>query len=388
MARDRFLQRHQEIIAALERTRFVKRAVKTIWAVAVAASVAWVVPSRLCAFARGADPMPLERGLAEIIDQPLTRGDFPTGSKLLDGEWLFATYMMAGMGFGQVALEHPELLARELPLIKKCIAKLISKPVRQFDTDAWSGHDALSQLDDDARAHASYLGYLNLLLSLDHRLDPQSQYAPLNDRITAALARRLKAEPLLPSYPGEYFPVDNAAVIGSIALHDRAVGSSENAAVVARFCRRLDEKWRDQATGLLHQTEPHGAPRGSGTALASYFLSFADRRLSSELLAATKKSLYGDVLGFGAIREYPRGRAGKGDADSGPIVAGFGVSATGFAVGAARAHNDQALFERLWPTVELFGAPVEKGGVRRYTSGGSVGNAILFAMLTAPRRQP
>jgi hypothetical protein len=354
-------------------------------AVALAVAVAWVVPSHLCAREAGSvdRELAMERALAQIIDGPV---EVATGSKLIDGEWRFATWMMAGMGFGQLALEHPELRARELALIERCVDKLLA--ARGFDTDAWHGHDALA-LDDDAHAHGSYLGYLNLLLSLERALDRNNRHAALNDRITAALARRLPANNLLlPSYPDEYFPVDNAAVVGSIALYDRALGRSDHAQLVARFCRRLDEKWRDRKTGLLHQTEPHGAPRGSGTALASYFLSFADRRLSSELEASTRRSLYGEVMGFGAIREYPRGVSGRGDADSGPLIAGFGVSATGFALGAARAHGDDDLFRRLYATVELFGAPIERGGTRRYTSGGAVGNAILFAMLTAPAVLP
>jgi hypothetical protein len=375
---------------------------RVVAVILVALLTAWVVPSRLCA--READAwmassldkqLSLEKALAEIIERPLGDGDYPTGSPLLDGEWRFATYMMAGMGFGQLALEHPTLQARELELIDKCIAQLISKAGQKFDRDAWDGHAPLD-LDDDRFAHGSYLGYLNLLLSLDRLLDPNGRYAALNERVTSALARRLETaaasdrtpQAILPSYPREYFPVDNAAVIGSIALHDRAVGSTAHSDLVARFCRRLDEKWRDRKTGLLHQTEPHGPARGSGTALASYFLSFADRKISADLLDATKKSLYGDVLGFGAIREYPRGKSGGGDADSGPIIAGFGVSATGFALGAARAHGDAELFARLYATIELFGAPAERQGKKRYGSGGSVGNAILFAMLTAPRRLP
>jgi hypothetical protein len=355
-------------------------------ALVLAAAAAWVVPSRLCA--REAKPslereMAMQSALEQIIDG---RVEVATGSKLIDGEWRFATYMMAGMGFGQLALQHSELRARELPLIAKCVDKALAE--RKFDTDAWDGHDALA-LDDDTRAHGSYLGYLNLLLSLERLLDRDNRHAALNDRITAALARRLPANDLLlPSYPRSWFPVDNAAVIGSIALYDRALKINDHAELVGRFCRRMDEKWRDKKTGLLHQTEPRGAPRGSGTALASYFLAFADRRLSSELLIATSRNLYGEVMGFGAIREFPRGRAGRGDADSGPLIAGFGVSATGFAVGAARANGDEDLFRRLYATVDLFGAPVERGGTRRYTSGGAVGNAIMFAMLTAPRSLP
>src|SRR5205823_5865508 len=129
-----------------------------------------------------------ERGLEKTIARPLTPKDFPVGSKVLDGEWLFGTYMMAAMGFGQLALEHPERRARELPLVEACIARMISPAVRRFDTDAWGGSDPLETLDGDAH-HGSYLGYLNLALSLDRLLDPKSPHAQLNDRVTAALAR-------------------------------------------------------------------------------------------------------------------------------------------------------------------------------------------------------
>src|SRR6185369_12391305 len=129
-------------------------------AVAVTAAV---IPVRLCAHEAFAAPDALEAGVAEIIDRPLKTGDFPTGSPLLDGEWLFATSMMAAMGFGQVALEHPERKSIELPRIKKCIARLINE--RRFDTVAWHGDDALAHLDSDEHAHGSYLGYMNLVLS-------------------------------------------------------------------------------------------------------------------------------------------------------------------------------------------------------------------------------
>jgi len=292
--------------------------------------------------------------------------------------------MMAAMGFGQMIEEHAELRARELPLLRKSIDRMIAREVRAFDREAWGGDDPLDALDGD-RDHGSYLGYLDLALSLERLVDPTGPHAALNDRVTAALARRLERAPslLLESYPGEVFPVDNTAVIGAIALYDRATGADHHA-LVERFVRRLRERAVDGRSGLLRQTMPHGVPRGSGTALAAYFLSFADPALAADLTASMKRSLAGDLLGFGALREYPRGRGGRGDADSGPLVAGFGVSASGFAVGAARAAGERALFERLYPTVVLFGAPT--GGDTMHFHGGPVGNAILFAMLTAQRR--
>jgi hypothetical protein len=64
---------------------------------------------------------------------------------------------------------------------------------------------------------------------------------------------------------------------------------------------------------------------------------------------------------------------------------GFGVSATGFALGASRAHGDREVFTALYATTHLFGAPFDERGKRTHATGGPLGDAILFAMMTAPK---
>lgn len=329
----------------------------------------------------------LARGAERWIRQELGREHFQTGSAQFNGEWLFGTYLMAGLGFGQSALEHPEWRDRHLELMNLCVERIMSPAVRAFDRETW-GSDPLESLDSDEHDHAAYLGYFNLLLGLQRRLDPASPYAPLHDRITAALARRLEKRPwlLLHSYPDEMYPVDNGAVIGSIGLH------GQYPAVVRRWVDNCRQRYIDPQTGLLYQCiDPRSgvavdAPRGSGTALGLYFLSFADRALARDLYAAARRELAGTLLGFGVVREYPRGHGdGTGDIDSGPIVLGYGVSATGFSLAGSRMNGDAATFRRLFGTAYLFGAPVERSGRREYVMGGPLGNAILFAMLTAQR---
>ena len=52
----------------------------------------------------------LSRGVARLVfDEEVSRSRFRTGSSQFSGEWLFGTYQMAGIGFAQVAIEHPEL---------------------------------------------------------------------------------------------------------------------------------------------------------------------------------------------------------------------------------------------------------------------------------------
>jgi hypothetical protein len=369
-----------------------------VWATSLAAFLLplWIIPHRWCerdsaAWFRGDEQLQsqLSRGLERLLTNQLTRSHFRTGSAQFNGEWLFGTYLMAGFGFGQTALEHPQWRARHLPLMELCIERILSNDLRAFDREMW-GNDPLDTLDrDTGHDHAAYLGYFNLLLSLHRQLVPSSKYTALNDRITAALARRLERSPtmLLQSYPAETYPVDNAAVIASIA--------SQHRALVEKWIARCRKDYLDPKTGLLIQAvEPHSgaaadSPRGSGTALAAYFLSFADPAFSCDLYQAACKHLADTFLGFGVVREYPRHcREGRGDIDSGPVILGYSISATGFLIAGSRIHGDPDEFARLTGTAHLFGAPLRRGVRREYVTGGPLGNAILFAMLTARRQSP
>jgi len=368
------------------------------WAAGLAAFLLplWFVPHRWCerdsaAWFRGDEQLQaqLASGVERLVTNPLARAHFKTGSAQFNGEWLFGTYLMAGFGFGQTALEHPQWRARHLPLMELCIERILTGDVRAFDREMWR-NDPLDTLDrDTGHDHAAYLGYFNLLLSFHRQLDPNSKFAPLNDRITTALVRRVERSPtmLLQSYPAEVYPVDNAAVIASIGPQHRPL--------VEKWIARCRECYLDSKTGLLIQAvEPHSgaaadSPRGSGTALAAYFLSFADPRLSRDLYRAAQTHLADTVFGFGVVREYPRHcREAGGDIDSGPVILGYSVSATGFLIAGSRIHGDSEEFARLTATAHLFGAPLQRADRREYVTGGPLGNAILFAMLTARRSSP
>jgi hypothetical protein len=308
-----------------------------------------------------------------------------------DGEWRLVTDAMCAMGFGQMTPPDP---ARMEP----CLAGLVEPGAADFDRDAWGA----APFDGD-RGHAGYLGYAGLPLALHRWLDPRSRFTEDEERFVAALERRFVASPSgqVESYPGEIYPVDEAAGLAALALHAKATHASPSPGLV-RGLESLRARGVDHATGLLYQSVPAnqsvsgnpsvpGAPRGSGTALAVYFLAYADAPLAASLYRALREQLFRTVLGFGAVLEHPSG-AWTSDVDSGPVVFGFGVSATGFAIGASRAQGDRDAFRALYATAHLFGAPylaqAPGSGERRFETGGAIGNAILFAMLTSPRRPP
>jgi hypothetical protein len=377
--------------------RFARVSFTLLAFVVAVATVPWRLAARDAGALYAGEPASrtaLANGVAAWVEAPPAAAAFATGSERFDGEWTFGAQMMAAMGLAQVALAHPELAPRYGALVDTCIMHMLAAESASFDARAW-GEDAVASLEGP-RGHAAYLGYLNLAIGMHRLVDPASRHAALGDRISRALARRLEASPLalLETYPGETYPVDNTAVLASLALRDRAAHDDTFAAPVARALVSLRARYVDRTTGLLVQAvdsgsgTPRDAARGSGTLLAVYFLSFADAALSRALWDAAARELGDHVLGFGVTREYPRETAGQGDIDSGPVVFGYGVSATGFALAGARIHGDEARFRSLYATAHLFGAPVDSGGARRFASGGPLGDALLLAMTTAPAGGP
>jgi hypothetical protein len=305
------------------------------------------------------------------------------------GEWALVTHQMVALGLAQLCLAHPELRARLAPQATRAAKKSLLPEMRGFGTRAWGGEDAMASLGSP-HGHA-YLSYAALAIGMARLVDPAfpAADAKTHDALVAAYERRLLASPsgLIETYPGEAYPTDSAAVAASIAVHGRATGA-DHAAVLSRWADLVEKVQVDARTGLVIQRmgasdgSRHDAPRGSGTALAAYFAGFANRRLARRLAEGVMRH-ESTFWGFGAIREYGEGYAGLGDVDSGPVLLGVSVSATGFALAPARALGYDAAFTRLYRTTDLFGAPLGFGGKGRFLSGGPIGNALLLALLTS-----
>jgi hypothetical protein len=357
-----------------------------------------VIPRRLCG--QPAEPLfegdlaaqdALAREVARDVSTAPGRHFYRTRSARFDGQSAIAIYQMAILGLGQIIREHPERRDQYLPAMRAAAARLTDPRTLPTATRAW-GHNGLTAMAP-GEGHA-YLGYINLALGMLRAVDPSTPYAALNDRLTAALAERLDASPtgMIETYPGETWPPDVAAVAGSIGLH-AAVTGVDRRALLARWARRF-EACAVHSTGYLVQRVRTGgckaidAPRGSGTAIASYFIGFADARLSRRLYDGLRSQGRICALGFCGIREYAPGFDGHGDGDAGPMLLGASVGATGFALGAARAHGDRALYQELYRSTHLAGIPVGVRGNTRFAVGGALGNALLLAMLTANRIEP
>ncbi|MFR9752478.1 hypothetical protein ACL02S_15785 [Nocardia sp. 004] len=374
-------------------TRF-RRPLAILVGIVVAMSVVSLLPSWWCGrdadkWLRG-DPAQV-RGLAEELMAFEVEDDRlrDTGSgAVIDGMWGLLTHQMTALGLAQVCLEHPEWRERYAPIVTRAAAKSLLPEMRTVFTTAWHGEDGSAHLDSP-HGHA-YLAYPALALGMARLVDPAfpADLAIRHDALIASYERRLLDSPtgLLDTYPGEAYPTDVAAVAAAIAVHGRATGV-DHTAVLSHWAQQVRAKQIDRDTGLILQrmdVDGHAldAPRASGTGLAAYFAGFADRALAEELATGLFRQQR-SFLGFSAIREYGDGYHGAGDLDSGPLILGISVAATGFALAPARSLGHHDMFTRLYRTADLTGLPLWSGTRLRFATGGTVGNALLLAFLTS-----
>jgi hypothetical protein len=233
--------------------------------------------------------------------------------------------------------------------------------------------------DTQVRRGVFYLGWTNRLLGGLLKLEEPALRS--RDEVSRhraqsqELARAFLASPhaTLDAYPGQAWPCDQTVALASLVLHDELHGAHSTAAV-----RRWVEHARSQpdpATALLpHQVDSASGriKRGSRGSSQVYLLAFLpeiDAGLARAHYARFRELFVVRRLGFLAVREYPRGRFGVGDVDSGPVVLGVGPTATMVSLAAARANGDRELFESSATLLEALGVPREEGGEKSYAFG-------------------
>ncbi|WP_280493560.1 hypothetical protein [Nocardia asiatica] len=191
--------------------------------------------------------------------------------------------------------------------------------------------------------------------------------------------------PFLAAYPGQAWPVDNVVAVSALRLHDRIV-EPRFEPVIAEWLTSARARL-DPATGLLpHRATPEmeGA-RGSSQSMIQRFLPEIDSAWAAQQYSTFRRLFIDTPLGLPGVREYPHGRSGTGDVDSGPLVLGVSASATVVAIGAARVHGDRSLARPITGLGESLGMPVTLGDSKRYAFGAlPIGDAFLAWSFAVP----
>jgi len=236
-------------------------------------------------------------------------------------------------------------------------------------------------------------GEIALMLALRRLVAEKEAYkAPLAERV-AAMTARMKQSPVLSaeSYPDECWAFCNAVALAAIKASDVLDGTDHRAFIEA-WIRTAKERLVDPGTGLLVSSytvegKTKDGPEGSSLWMVSHALRAVDPAFAEDQYRRAKRALSRTILGFGFAREWPAGRRGPADVDSGPIVPLFDVSAgsSGLAFVAAASFGDRGYLGELQATLDFAAFPVEKGGELGYAASNQVGDAVvLYALSIGP----
>jgi hypothetical protein len=302
----------------------------------------------------------LARSLSDS-DAELAQGTFPEGE-------LF-TYEFYGLALENVAetTRDPGDIDRAAREVRAMLPK-IDALLTHAPFDAMAGAPV--------RGGICWFAGQNLLrgrlLALVKDATPAEVQRFHDDSATLARGFEASATGVLEAYPGMSWPVDSLFGYRSLQIHD-SLYDTKFFATFVRFKQTM--RWiEDRATGLMPafvypDGRPRDVPRGCALSWSLAVLPDLDPAYAAAQWAAYRRSFGRCAGGLCLFREYPVDRSRGPDADSGPIVAGLGMSASAFGLAAARAQGDMEAAESLRRTGELLGMPALSWWGKRYVGG-------------------
>jgi hypothetical protein len=271
-------------------------------------------------------------------------------------EWSLFTLSFTTYGLANLAVEDTSFRVEAGQYIGLAIKQVLSDSIRQpFDIPgqpAYMGYLLPNSV--------LYLGHLNLMLGCHRQLEANSPNRALHDSLSAALYRRYAHEPAgnLESYPGLRWLPDNTVALASLALHSRLTGSRYSEAG-RHWAATARARWLAPSTGLLaSQVDARGqvreGPRGSMLGWGIWFIARFDSVLARQQYQRYQASGSTSLGVLRLYREWPgRYATTAGDVDSGPLLLGYGISATTTAFADAVALRDWRNAQRLRRVISL-----------------------------------
>ena len=199
-----------------------------------------------------------------------------------------------------------------------------------------------------------YLEHLNIILGHFQAAGDNKQLT-LNERITVHL-RDLSLKqsnvhaPLLPHVRMRW-SADQAAIIHSIHLFDQNNGTTHHEALADRWLSTMKQRFTHQSG--LFQTEVMNCkayskePRGCAGAYLIYYMSAFAPETAKQQWTLYKHNLMTTKFGVTGVREYLPAYRGRWTPDSGPIISGIGVAASGLALKTAARVGDLETYDRI-----------------------------------------
>ncbi len=309
-------------------------------------------------------------------------------------------YVMPTMAYTSLACRD----ATFAPLARQRISQLIDLTILAATAKVAPPQGRLENLRGFYR-HATYLGHLNLMLGCWRRVGGDDRYDALHTHLSGLLHNALQPRQGKPieSYPELIWPYDTAACLLSLRLYDRHTGIPRSKDLTPAHLRWLAGDGLDANTNLpFSQADPNtfagiAPPRGCDLSPRLSMLAQLDRPAAMRLYEKYVQVFWLDKGTLRGFAEWPYGTMARADADSGPILLGIGVTASGMGVGAAIACDDPQRASQLCSQLLVYrqmdrllrkntSAAAPDGNVvainDNYLTGMLLGDACLFYSVT------
>ena len=226
---------------------------------------------------------------------------------------------------------------------------------------------------------AVYLCQYNLGLGAFFLATGDKRFDLLHKRLTNLIFRALKevrGQPL-ESFPGVVYPFDTIPCLLSLEFYDKVQGTSGHRPYIEEHFHWILAKGTDAGTHLPASKvdagtfEPTALPRGCDLSFRVALLALIERSAAMRVYKPYVKHFWKELFVAAGFAEWPAGHVGRQDNDSGPIVMGLGMAASGFGLAATRLTRDGPRFLRLMQQLATVRGMVEAMG-RRAGAGNQV----------------
>lgn len=304
-------------------------------------------------------------------------------------------YVLPALAYGNLALKEPSYR----PIAVDAIARLMVPAIYALEAQLKDTRECTILSLSTYAERATELGQINLALALYKRIEGKDVqllqiHEHLNQLLSQALAHT-QGKPLR-SYPKVAWPFDTMPCIVSLLLSDP--GNSAYQGLARAHLDWIELEGIHPPTGLPYGEMGRKLPRGCDLSLRLPLMHhFAPEQ--AQAYYARYSQIHWAGLGF---REWPVGFDEGVDIDSGPILNGIGLYATGNGIATALVFDDRIQINTLlgllnqrdmWVSLYQTNSIVRETIVTqfeeqfvpidtRYFTGFLYGDAALFYMLT------
>jgi hypothetical protein len=294
-------------------------------------------------------------------EAPKMQAAFPEGA--------FLSYAFYGTAWVNIGLISDD------PLIKQQAIKEATWTYKELGSHTLADQFAqLGPLDHGV----FYTGWRNrllggiLLLQSTQNPELEKEFHTQSALLTKAFTD--SPQPILPSYPERAWPSDNIPALASLRIHDKLYQSTYTDDVIKPWINQVSDQYSldtnlfphqlDGTTGKVTKTT-----RGASSAYLLSFLPEVDQDFATEQYKLYTTMFVRKIGPISGTQEYPKGVSVKRNTNSGPILAGFGATASVFNIAANRTNNDYAQAKRNSYFFSLIGIPQKTAQHRSYLLG-------------------